>query len=136
MTVKVPLRGVNFSGFSVTRKFGNLPHPTATTDCEVRHAGEALRDLGVMKVDLIKIDCEGGEFEIFAALADEILRQCKWIAGEMHDVSGFHALALLAPRFNLDLKKKMFSPRFRFHACNLANIAELQGTFDDKALQV
>ena len=64
-----------------------------------------------------------------------MLSQCKWIVGEMHDVSGFGVLALLAPHFNLDLKKKMFSPLFRFHACNLANVAELQGTFDDKALQ-
>jgi FkbM family methyltransferase len=134
-TITVPFEGVNFSGFSTKSQFGNLPNPTATMDCEVRHAGDALRELGLMEVDLIKIDCEGGEFEIFAALSDEMLGQCKWIVGEMHDVSGFRVLALLARHFNLDLKKKMFSPLFRFHACNLANVAELQGTFDDKALQ-
>jgi FkbM family methyltransferase len=136
MTVTVPSNGINFSAFSPQRRFRNLLDPTATVDCQVRHAGVALKELGVTRAELIKIDCEGGELEIFTALPDEMLSECKWIVGEMHDVSGFRALALLASHFNLDLKKKMFNPLFRFHACNLANIAELQGTFGDKALQM
>lgn len=53
----------------------------------------------------------------------------------MHDVSGFELLTLLAPHFDLDLKKRMFVLFFRFHACNLACVRELQGTFDRDALQ-
>jgi hypothetical protein len=53
----------------------------------------------------------------------------------MHDASAFHLLALLGPHFDLDLKKRMFVPSFRFHACNLASVRQLQGTFDRNALQ-
>jgi hypothetical protein len=53
----------------------------------------------------------------------------------MHDESAFALLALLAPHFDLDLKKRMFAPFFRFHACNLACALKLRGTFDRNALQ-
>jgi FkbM family methyltransferase len=131
----VPFAGVNFSAFRAEVGSGNaLPHATPT-ECEIRDAGNTLRHLGIPKVDLLKVDCEGGEFDIFTALSEEMLRQCKWIVGEMHNASAFKILELLAPHFDLDLKKMMFSPFFRFHACNLAHAAELQGTFDPPALQ-
>jgi hypothetical protein len=105
------------------------------TECQMKHAGEVMKNLGVTKVDLIKIDCEGAEYDVLTALPEEMLRQCKWIVGEMHDVSGFNLLALLAPHFDLDLKKRMFVPSFRFHACNLGYARRLQGSFDRNALQ-
>ena len=101
----------------------------------MRHAGEVMKNLGLAEVDLIKIDCEGGEYDVLTALPEEMLRQCKWIVGEMHDVSAFKLLTLLAPHFDLDLKKSMFVPSFRFHACNLVFVGQLQGTFDPSALQ-
>jgi len=63
-----------------------------------------------------------------------MVTRCKWIVGEMHDASAFKILELLAPNFDLDLKK-MFVPCFRFHACNRACISQLRGTFDATALQ-
>jgi len=89
----------------------------------------------VTRVDLIKIDCEGAEYDVLTALSEEMLQQCKWIVGEMHDVSAFNLLTFLAPHFDLDLKKRMFAPSFRFHACNLACVQQLRGTFDRNALQ-
>jgi len=94
-----------------------------------------MKNLGVTQADLIKIDCEGAEYDVLSSLPQSLLEHCEWIAGEMHDASGFKLLALLAPHFDLDLKKRMFVPSFRFHACNLACAAELQGTFDRNALQ-
>lgn len=135
-TISVPFEGQDFSGFAVKSGLGKSAVGAASTFCQVKHAGMALRDLGILKIDLIKIDCEGAEHDILAALPQDLLRQCKWIVGEMHDSSGFKLLALLAPHFELDLKKKMFSPFFRFHACNLAIVPELRGTFDRNALQV
>jgi FkbM family methyltransferase len=108
---------------------------SAMTDCEVKHAGEFMKNIGVTEVDLIKIDCEGAEYDILTALPEEMLRQCKWIVGEMHDVSAFQLLSHLAPQFDLDLKKRMFVPFFRFHACNLACVRQLKGTFNRNALQ-
>jgi FkbM family methyltransferase len=133
--ISVPCDGMDFSAFAT--KAGSLARPVDSimTDCEVRHAGSALRELGISIVDLIKIDCEGAEYDILRTLPEEMLRRCKWIVGEIHDSSGFDLLALLAPHFDLDLKKRMFVPFFRFHACNLAHVKELQGTFDRNALQ-
>ena len=94
-----------------------------------------MKNLGLTRADLIKIDCEGAEYDVLTALPGEMLRECKWIVGEMHDVSAFELLTLLAPHFDLDVKKRMFVPFFRFHACNLACVQQLKGTFDRNALQ-
>ncbi|MDP9254707.1 MAG: FkbM family methyltransferase, partial [Verrucomicrobiota bacterium] len=131
----VPFAGGDFSSFSAEVGSGIALRHATPTECEIRHAGNTLRHLKIPKVDLLKIDCEGGEFDIFTALSEEMLRQCKWIVGEMHNASAFKILELLAPHFDLDLKKMMFSPFFRFHACNLAHVSQLRGTFDPPALQ-
>jgi FkbM family methyltransferase len=127
--------GVDFSRFLAKDAAENPLGPLTTTECEVKHAGAVMKNLGLTGVDLIKIDCEGAEYDVLTALPEEMLQQCKWIVGEMHEVSAFNLLALLAPHFDLDLKKRMFVPFFRFHACNLACVPQLQGTFDRNALQ-
>ncbi len=132
--ISVSCDGIDFSGFRT--KVGTAdPNGMATTQCQVRNAGAALNDLGVSEVDLIKIDCEGAEYEVLSALPREILARCKWIVGEMHDSSGFELLELLSAHFDLDLKKRMFAPFFRFHACNFAVATKLNGSFDRRALQ-
>jgi FkbM family methyltransferase len=134
--VAVPFDGADFSRFTVAQLAGgNWSGPLSPTACRIRHAGEVVQELGLTKVDLIKIDCEGAEFDVLSALPAELLQHCKWIVGELHDASAFQLLALLAPHFDLDLKKRMFAPFFRFHACNLASARELRGTFDRNALQ-
>jgi FkbM family methyltransferase len=134
--VSVPFDGADFSRFTVAEiSGGDWSGPLAPTACLVKHAGEVVRNLGLPKIDLIKIDCEGAEYDVLTSLPPGLLSQCKWIVGEMHDASAFPLLALLAPHFDLDLKKTMFAPFFRFHACNLACVAELRGTFDRDALQ-
>jgi FkbM family methyltransferase len=133
--VIVPFAGVDYSAFRAGAGCANAPPYATPIECEIRHAGDALRDLGITRIDLLKIDCEGDEFDIFTALSEEMLSQCKWIVGEMHNASAFKILELLAPHFDLDLKKMMFSPFFRFHACNRAHISQLRGTFDPHALQ-
>ena len=128
--------GADFSRFGAKDAGENPLGPLTTADCEVKHAGTVMERLGLGRVDLIKIDCEGAEYDVLTALPEEMLRNCKWIAGEMHDASAFALLALLAPHFDLDLKKRMFVPAFRFHACNLACVQQLRGSFDRNALQL
>jgi hypothetical protein len=36
------------------------------------------------KVDLLKVDCEGGEYDLFAAASDEALAKVETIALEVH----------------------------------------------------
>jgi FkbM family methyltransferase len=134
-TVSFPFDGADFSRFLSKDKTAPWRHPLSPTSCEVKHAGDVVKNLGLTKVDLIKIDCEGAEYDVLTALPADLLRDCTWIVGEMHDESAFPLLALLAPHFDLDLKKRMFAPFFRFHACNLACARQLRGTFDRDALQ-
>lgn len=125
---------VNFGAFNTSGRFKDRGHPASPVECEVRRLDDVLRELGITQVDLIKIDCEGAEADVFATLPDEILNRCQWIVGEFHDHTGFKVLARLAPHFHLDLKKKMFRSRFRFHACNIGNVEQVSRS-DLDALQ-
>jgi FkbM family methyltransferase len=134
--VSVPFDNADFSRFTLAKDpGGDWSGPLSPTACQVKHAGEVVKTLGLTKVDLIKIDCEGTEYDVLTALPFELVRNCKWIVGELHNESAFPLLAMLAPHFDLDLKKTMFAPFFRFHACNRACVPELRGTFDRDALQ-
>jgi FkbM family methyltransferase len=132
--VAVPADKVHFGGFNIRGRFKDRGFPAGPVECEVRRLDDVLREIGITQVDLIKIDCEGAEAEIFSTLPDEILTHCRWIVGELHDHTGFEVLARLAPHFHLDLKKKMFRPRFRFHACNVSKVEQLSRS-DVDALQ-
>jgi FkbM family methyltransferase len=134
-TISFPFDGADFSRFLSKDKTADWSGPLSPTFCEVKHAGAVVKNLGLTKVDLIKIDCEGAEYDVLTALPLDLLRECKWIVGEMHDELAFRLLALLASHFDLDLKKRMFAPFFRFHACNLGCVRQLRGTFDRDALQ-
>jgi len=133
--ISVPFDGADFSRFMSKDKTADWSGPLSPTSCQIKHAGDVVRNLGLTKVDLIKIDCEGAEHDVLTSLPPDLLFHSKWIVGEMHDASAFPLLAMLAPHFDLDLKKTMFAPFFRFHACNLARARELRGTFDREALQ-
>jgi FkbM family methyltransferase len=133
--IAVPAEQVNFSAFTTRGRFKGCRNPAASVECEVRRLDAVLRENGITQVDLIKIDCEGAEADVLSVLPDEILNRCQWIVGEFHDHTGFEVLARLAPHFHLDLKKKMFNPRFRFHACNLNNVQQLSRS-DVDALQL
>ena len=134
--VAVPFDGADFSRFTLAKDpGGDWSGPLSPTPCQVKHAGDVVKSLGLTNVDLIKIDCEGVEYDVLTALPGALVQQCKWIVGELHNESAFPLLAMLAPHFDLDLKKTMFAPFFRLHACNLACVRELRGTFDRNALQ-
>ncbi|MEY2512595.1 MAG: hypothetical protein QOE26_3358 [Verrucomicrobiota bacterium] len=134
-TIAVPFDGADFSRFMSKDTTADWSGPLSPTSCQIKHAGDVVKNLGLTKVDLIKIDCEGAEYDVLTSLPPDLLFQTKWIVGEMHDESAFPLLALLAPHFDLDLKKRMFAPFFRFHACNFACVQQLRGSFDRNALQ-
>ncbi|MBV9618035.1 MAG: FkbM family methyltransferase [Verrucomicrobia bacterium] len=132
--IAVRADNVRFGGFTTHGSFRDRGRPATIVECEVRRLDHVLGETGIAKVDLIKIDCEGAEADVFSTLPDEILNHCQWIVGEFHDHTGFEVLARLAPHFHLDLKKKMFRRQFRFHACNISKMLELSRS-DLDALQ-
>ena len=134
-SITVPFEGVNFGRFRFAPRAIVDASAVRSVDCEIRHAGETLRNLGITRIDLLKIDCEGSELDVFTAIPQELIAHCKWIVGEMHDASAFRILALLAPHFDFDLRKQMFSPCFRFHACNVAEVPKLRRGLEVAALQ-
>jgi len=116
---------VNFGAFNTRGHFKDRGFPAAPVECEIRRLDDILRELDITQIDLIKIDCEGAEADVFSTLPDEILNRCHWIVGEFHDHTGFEVLARVAPHFHLDLKKSMFRSRFRFHACNVSKMQQV-----------
>ena len=133
--ITVASESINFGAFSTKgRRRGQSATPTSV-GCEIRRLDDVLRELGIHRVDLIKIDCEGAEADVFAGLSPGLLDKCQWIVGELHDASAFAVLARLAPHFDLDLKKRLFSPLFRFHACNISVASSLREGLDFDALQ-
>jgi FkbM family methyltransferase len=56
---------------------------------------DAFRKAGIARCDLLKVDCEGGEFDIFFSAPPEMLRRIERIAMEYHD--GF------TPHFHTEL---------------------------------
>jgi FkbM family methyltransferase len=133
--VSVPGEWINFGAFSTIGRRRGHNEEREPVECDIRRLDDVLRELGIDKVDLIKIDCEGAEADVFAGLSPAILERCQWIVGELHDASAFALLARLASHFHLDLKKRMFSPLFRFHACNTSNAKQFRDGFDVDALQ-
>ena len=133
--ISVPTESINFGAFSTKGRRRGQSAASTSVECDIRRLDDVLRELNIHRVDLIKIDCEGAEADVFAGLSAEILNKCQWIVGELHDVSAFTLLARLAPHFDLDLKKRLFSPLFRFHACNISVASSLREGLDVDALQ-
>jgi FkbM family methyltransferase len=50
---------------------------------------DILKEHHLDTVDLLKVDCEGGEYEIFSTVADEIFDRIQNIVFEYHRVDGF-----------------------------------------------
>jgi len=50
-----------------------------------------VEDHGLKEIDLLKIDCEGGEYEILATTPSEVLHSIQNIVFECHEIDGFEA---------------------------------------------
>lgn len=88
---------------------------------QIRSAAETLAELGIAEVDYIKIDTEGAEHDILTGFPQEILKNVRWIIGELHDVRDFELLAFLNTWFHVGLDKRKV--RFRYSCFRAANRA-------------
>lgn len=105
----------NYGGFSF---YGKGSDAGRKLDVEVREVNSALRDAGIDRVDLIKIDTEGAEFDILTAIDPRILESVSWVMGELHGERDFELLAFLSRWFDIDTKKSLKNRLFMFRACN------------------
>jgi FkbM family methyltransferase len=81
----------------------------ATVSVDGITLAQALRKAGFDRCDLLKVDCEGGEFEIFLPAASETLRRIDRIVMEYHDGCTPHSHDELAEF----LRKHGFTIRLR-----------------------
>lgn len=105
----------NLGGFSL---FGKHTDTSGAFTVPVRHAGRFLASHAIDRVDLIKIDTEGAEFDIISALDPGMLAGVRWIVGELHGIRDFELLAYLSRWFDVDVKRSLGKPFFMFNACN------------------
>ena len=83
----------------------------------VRQAASFVRELGLDRIDVIKIDTEGAEKEILQGLAPEQLATVRYIVGELHGERDFELLDWLEQRgFDIECKKSFGKPCFIFKA--------------------
>ena len=83
----------------------------------IRRSGDFLRELGLARIDVIKIDTEGAEREILHGLTPEQLASVRYIVGELHGERDFELLDWLEQRgFDIECKKSFGKPCFIFKA--------------------
>jgi len=83
----------------------------------VRKSGDFVSELGLDRIDVIKIDTEGAEKEILHGLSPEQLATVKYIVGELHGERDFELLDWLEQRgFDIECKKSFGKPCFIFKA--------------------
>jgi FkbM family methyltransferase len=105
----------NFGGYST---HGMGVDPTRSKTVPVRHAAGALSQLGIGRVDIIKIDTEGSEWEILTAMGRATLKDVRVILGELHGRRDFALLDFLQPDFHIGAKKQLKNRLFNFVAIN------------------
>ncbi len=83
----------------------------------IAESGRYLRELGLEKIDILKVDTEGAEKMIIKGLGDELLGQTGYICGELHGERDFELLDYLEQRgFLVGAKKNLRSVLFNFEA--------------------
>ncbi len=84
--------------------------------CDIKNIKDVLLDLKIEVIDLIKIDTKGAEFDILTSLDEDVLRNVKWMTGELHGYKDFELLSYLQNfGFNIGLRKSINNRLFMFH---------------------
>ena len=115
----------NYGGVSFYSEVeGNMSE--SYTECEVKNVNDVIQDLGITSVDLIKIDTEGGEYDILTSFKHEFLKKTSWITGELHGNRDFELLNYLNDLdFSISLNKNIDSRLFMFNAGKKEVISKL-----------
>ncbi len=105
----------NFGGFS---RFQAGSNPQSTTTVLIKSCAEFFAEEKIGKIDLIKIDTEGAEYDILTAMPPERLAEARWIIGELHSQNDFKVLDYLSPNFDIGIKKTIGKRLSMFYGRN------------------
>ncbi|OUR73162.1 hypothetical protein A9Q76_02645, partial [Arcobacter sp. 31_11_sub10_T18] len=105
----------NFGGASLYADTSVVNQSSKVT-CKVRSANDMLKEIGISKIDLIKIDTEGAEYDILTSINKDSISQVKWITGELHGNKDFELLDYLEKlSFSISMKKSIDNKLFMFN---------------------
>jgi FkbM family methyltransferase len=121
--MKYSSTGYNLGGFSF---YDQGVIESRKVEVEQKDIRSYLPEIGINKVDLIKIDTEGSEYEILTALNPKLLEGVQWIVGELHGIRDFEILAYLSSTFNIQVKKGLKKRHFMFYAANKSIIDNIR----------
>ena len=107
----------NMGGYSVMADANG--RPPLKLQVQTKEVGEFLQENSLEKLDLIKIDTEGAEFDILTAFPTEVLQRVSWIIGELHDHKDFDLLAYLSRWFFIGINKQKI--RYRYSSFRAVN---------------
>lgn len=82
----------------------------------LRSVAAVLEELGLEDADVIKVDTEGGEYEILTAFPPALLGRARYIAGELHGERDFALLDYLGRWFDIGARKTLGRRLFNFRA--------------------
>lgn len=116
LMLKKPGDPINFGGYSVFNKGVGEDHK----EIELKSILEFIEKKEIQKIDVIKIDCEGAEFDILTCLD---LANVTWIEGECHGINDFELLSYINKTHILGIDKPLIQRNFGFHAINKAYVS-------------
>jgi len=77
-----------------------------------------IREEKIKKIDILKVDTEGMEFDIITNIPTDILKKIKLIVGECHGIKDLELFLYLSKFFNLGFNKEYDRRCFNFIAVN------------------
>lgn len=104
---------LNFGGYSLHATGSDT---SRRTTIQVRGVAAVLKELGIERIDVIKVDTEGAEWDIVTAFPEAALRQAQLIVGELHGNRDFALLDYLSRWFDIGLRKNVRNRLFNFRA--------------------
>ncbi|HYH81525.1 MAG TPA: amino acid adenylation domain-containing protein, partial [Longimicrobium sp.] len=69
---------------------------TERVTCEIRTLSQVIREQGVERIDLLKVDVEGGEYDVLAGIEEEHWERISQVVAEAHDQDLERVAELLA----------------------------------------
>ncbi len=80
-------------------------------------------EMGIDRINVLKLDCEGGEYPIIYGLDEKFMDRIDSIVGELHGDEAFALLVYLNKYFEISVHKELDQPLFTFTAVNRQYLA-------------
>lgn len=86
---------------------------------EVVSVSDFMKTESIDRIDVVKIDTEGAEYDILTSIPQEIMERVMWIEGECHGVKDYELMMHLERTHKIGIREKLMDHRnWGFHALN------------------